>query len=208
MKKKILGFSLIEMILAGALVAVLGGAVYSSFSQGVRLWRYVADARPRIELDFLMDRLTLDLRNAFQDSASPFSGDSKNIRFFTMTAESGDHSSAAGFGEFSRPVLVIYEYDRDRKQIIKILHEYTGLLTKRKKPPLARKVVMEHVQNVSFSFYQGRDRFGARIWRKNWSEKSNCLPQAVRMTVQLDETMKLRRADQVINVMAGFCGGA
>ena len=199
------GFSLIEMILVAALVAVLGGAVYGALSQGIRLWRYVMEARPFIDTDQMVDRLTLDLRNAFMDSNNPFQGDGRQIRFFTLASGSRDEATRKMFGPFVRPVFVVYQYDEENKQIVKIQQEYTGLLSERKKSPPVKTVVMDHVEDALFSFYRGRDQQGGQVWRKIWKEKEPCMPRGVRMTVQLDEVMSMRRTDQVISLLGSFC---
>ncbi len=200
------GFTLVEIILVACLTAVIGAALYAAFSQGARLARAAAEAKPFLDLDILYDKMTVDLRNVIPDPPGAFSGNEEVFQFVTLSSEPAGAEMQKKFGEFKRPLLVGYYYDSHEQALVKMRKEYTDVLNAdpRKKPD--GKVILKHVKNCKFSYYGGRNQRGDRVWRKLWKEK--CLPKGVRIVIELDDLKKNRKMDQVIAIQGETCSGA
>lgn len=68
------GFTLVEMIVAIVIAASLGAVIYTTFAQGVRLWTRAAKDRGEWKVDLWVEKMTGELRNAFQDPRWVFKG--------------------------------------------------------------------------------------------------------------------------------------
>jgi prepilin-type N-terminal cleavage/methylation domain-containing protein len=86
-------FTLVELLIASSIFAVVMVALYVSFSSGVFGYRNIDE---RLEVyqksRHILDRLNLDLRNSFAYSSgdTKFSGSNSEIRFFTLVDDYQD----------------------------------------------------------------------------------------------------------------------
>jgi hypothetical protein len=198
------GFTLVELILVTCLLVIVGGVIYSAFSQGAKLWHYAQTSKPSIDLDLICDKMKVELHNALLDSDKPFAGREDGFQFFLMATGPSEDTQKKIFGDQMRPVRLRYYYDKGTAQIVRAKEEYTELLSTElhKKQP-ASKVIFQGVRDCKFSYYVGQNQRGEHIWRKNWDEQ--CLPQAVRMTIESALAGKDQSWDQIMSIRSGTC---
>lgn len=76
------GFTLLELIISGALIFLVSITVYSVFAGGISVWKRANQARSSgYDLRLLMDKMSAELRNAFRFSTIPFEGSQDSIAF-------------------------------------------------------------------------------------------------------------------------------
>jgi hypothetical protein len=94
MKFKSKAFTLVEILLVSSLVAVLGIAVYRSFSNGLKLWAKVQRINRGAETTIFLERFAEDLRVSVGISNILFKGTPTKISFPAIVMTSADPKSS------------------------------------------------------------------------------------------------------------------
>lgn len=184
------GFTLVEVILSAVLVALLGGAIYLTLSQGVRIWNRAAKNRPEIDIYMGFEKLTDDLRNALKYSTGKFKGSIDSLEFYTQNSTSG----------VPGPMQVSYLFDRNKKQVKRTKLDYRQILNTVQTP--SEEVIMQGITDATFSYYFS-DRSMVGSWKNFWD--TLCIPEAVRVSVSYKDQNQLRKATRTVIVPVGGC---
>lgn len=141
------GFTLIELLIVSMLTVTLLFALQHTFFQGIRVYERLHNARGYESVSFFMERLTRDLKNGARFSQIPFKGMTDSLTFGSMAIPEGSENA-----DSAKPVQVRYEYDRQRKQVLRYQTDpqsaEAGAVAK-------GKVVLEDVQALKFEFKNG-----------------------------------------------------
>lgn len=179
------GLTLVEVLVAAVIVAIMAGAFYTTLSQGIRLWRRAVEEKPELKMDLFFDRIQSDLRNAFSYAPAGFAGTEDALQFFAL---------ARGF-----PVRVRYYYDQDRGIIYRDEIRYEKILYPKsdagQAPP---RPVMEHIKNLSLEYYM-RDKEYKFYWKQKWSK--DCFPRAVKILMDYGQA-EPKSISRIVNVPA------
>lgn len=171
------GFTLLEMMVALAILAVLGTAVVALFAGGLRAWervRNVGEPQARVALGFEMPER--DLHNAVPCFAIPFQGAVDSIVFPTLLAvTNGVESMRYRIG------TVRYVLDRTRHVVRRNAWSYPS---PEPTEPLGEPVV-EQVQDLRLQYLEIGTNGTETGWRDLWQE-TNRWPAAVRWRIQGD----------------------
>ncbi|NLE64329.1 MAG: hypothetical protein GX606_00185 [Elusimicrobia bacterium] len=81
MRRALRGFTFVEILLTTALLALLSLAIFTAFSNGLRLWDRVRQAVVAEDVAIFLDRIGQDLRNSFVFSTIPFEGEGDQCSF-------------------------------------------------------------------------------------------------------------------------------
>ncbi|MDD5466051.1 MAG: prepilin-type N-terminal cleavage/methylation domain-containing protein [Candidatus Omnitrophica bacterium] len=173
-KKNKEGFTLVELLIVTALLAIVSLAVYATFNNGIRIWQKINEQAPQEDLDIFFEEFALDLRNTFKFSGYNFIGKEKQLEFITIVGSPRMHKDTVG--------KVIYFYDPESKIISKTsldysqIYEGNGGITRQ----LARGV-----ESLRFKYYFYDKEAKEYIWIDEWPKDG--LPLAVRVEVGLEE---------------------
>lgn len=185
------GFTLLEMLVATALIAVLAGSMYASLSIAFRARRSAMDSvGPVRKAALAMDFVAEDLRSAVVPTgtlAGPFLGedladdagrDSDVLIFYTT---GGEPLPEEGIGDIRKIELSCEPADDGRTQIL-VRRITTNLLAPREPEP-AVEVLCRGVVAFSLRYFDGTE------WLDAWDSttEDDTLPVAVEVTLQLAE---------------------
>ncbi len=145
------GFSLIEILLVVSLIAGLGLASFMCLSNGLKLWQRSLDIIADEDCLIFFDRLTQDLRNAFQTSQLQFQANENSISFPTLLLMDFDPRSVHASKQDGWQIgTVSYTFDIENKAIIRKQANYGQSL---KNEWGGEQKVLSHVQKMSIQYF-------------------------------------------------------
>ena len=145
------GFTLIELVIATTIAALVGMGIYKTFSNGITVWRWIERNKPATDSMIFFEKLAFDLRNLCSFDGVFLEGSEHSIAFFIgndhylSMAEEALLDSKDDIG----PPLskVRYEYDPVRQELSR--HSYAIGQEK----PIEDMVVLSEVSKMRFFFY-------------------------------------------------------
>jgi prepilin-type N-terminal cleavage/methylation domain-containing protein len=165
------GFTLIELVIVSAMLAVISLAIYSTFASGIRIWQRIHTSVPEEDLGFFFDTFTRDLVNAFAFDTIDFFGDSDTLGFPTLVFSPRLEKQTVG--------QVIYTFRREVGELQREQRDYTqlyaggGLVA----TPLKK------IRNLRFYYFVYDKTRNAYLWRDTWQEEG--VPHAVRIELTI-----------------------
>ncbi len=196
------GFSLVEVLITVVIISFIGGVLYSTLSQGLKLWSRANQSTPELDVEIFFEKMGNDMRNAFVFNNKPFQGDSDSVEFGSLQKRIGRAQNQSFFQ--GAPAFLKYYYDARTKAVLRDVEEYQQLL----KPDKDKVVVNSMLNNVvdyNMVYYaSGRD---GEIpgWRGRWLE--NCFPSAVKVSVQVEGDKRVS-ISRIIDIPTKHCGGS
>jgi prepilin-type N-terminal cleavage/methylation domain-containing protein len=179
-KKK--SFTLIEVLIATSIIAIVAASLYSAFYTGILSYRKLdAEFETYQTARVILNRLEADLKNSFAyTEADPkFFGQKDFLEFFN--------------------VINIYSSGKSYPAVCRVKYELEGRALKRSYFPGLRALASEaepvseeltsSIQGISFEYALGLDRpDNPYLWQEAWSEeqiKKTPLPLAVKVKLSL-----------------------
>lgn len=179
MLRKSNAFSLVELLLATAIMGMVLMSVYSSFSLAMRTWKRVKIEIDRNAIQVLVP-LTRQLRSAYlsqeQDPVFGFQGSLSSLHF-TTTAVINDDSYVEDSTDLQK---VSYMISTDQNTGQKVLSYEAEDIFGKNKENLQRKKLSNLISVISFAFYDGEK------WQKTWNSTLK-LPQAVKIRADFQQ---------------------
>jgi prepilin-type N-terminal cleavage/methylation domain-containing protein len=177
-----LGFTLLELLVAVALAAIVGGAVLAAFSGGLRVWER-SDTYGRSEQMalFVMARMGRDIANAVAVGDDTFDGDRGQFSLLTQREVYA--------GPIPAPLeAVTYLPPPDGGG---------GVLRRAEAWPRGRGGVQEELMGeaglrVAFAYATGMTMGEPSGWLDQWRSETN-LPHAVRIVLVTEDGESLER---------------
>ena len=189
-KEKKHAFTLIELTLVAALIAVIGLVVYASFSAGAKIWERAKNNIPEADAHIFLGKISSDLRNAFKFSGIKPSGGATDISFASYSASSG----STGFGEVS------YSFGAQKEKIVRKYLEYPRFA--RNDMPDNSKIVLDNVKSLLFKYYYFNPELKEGVWKDAIEEN---LPSAVKIEISVVfKDQKTATLSKIITVYAGI----
>jgi type II secretion system protein J len=190
--RKTTAFTLLEMLVATAMVAVLAGSLYASLAIAFKARRSaLAAVEPVRKVEIALTMIGDDLRGAVVPKgilAGPFLGmegkddrghDSDALEFHCVA---GSPEQAEGIGDIKKVEFLCEPSDDKRTQIL-VRYVTTNLLAPKTVEPL-REVLCRGVYAFNLRYFNGTE------WLDNWDStvENNTLPCAIEVTLRLDDS--------------------
>jgi prepilin-type N-terminal cleavage/methylation domain-containing protein len=194
------GFTLIEVVIATALVAIIGLVIYQAYSEGILIWKRSQITSEQERVVIFLEKFSRELKNTFVFSPIGFNGEENKISFPSVLqqylADEKEEADAAPSQSLVIPLLskLSYEYKPTEEEILRIqkVYAYPDIEELKNNPELTKneisKVVLEGVEKISFS-YAITGTSGVKFSNSFSPEKDAPLPYAVKIEVKL-KTMK------------------
>lgn len=178
-------FTLIELLIAVSIFAVVAIALYSTFSGGLKVWhRQEKGFKYSHSTRLVLDAMAKELRNAINYSVKQglgaglegqglrFIGDEKSLTFITL------------MGEEIAKVDYIFEEGVLKKRVVLQKEEF-------KEENQKESVLIENLDGLSFEYaYKGTGEGFELEWRKSWEKETVSdqpkIPAGVRITLTFD----------------------
>jgi prepilin-type N-terminal cleavage/methylation domain-containing protein len=144
------GFTLLEMLLASALIVFIGMAVYKTFSNGMVIYHWLERNKPQNDAVIFFDKIAGDLRNGSVIPEEKFEGTPDRMAFYAhntgyLTLPADRMPSAEGRDE---PPLykVEYVFERAGARIVRSVYRFGSV------EPAAITTVMSGVGEMAFRY--------------------------------------------------------
>jgi prepilin-type N-terminal cleavage/methylation domain-containing protein len=166
------GFTLVELLIVSAIIAVISLAIFSSFSSGLRIWKRVSQPIAEEDASFFFERLGGELRQAVLIRDAGFQGMEGRMEFPSLIFSKRMNKRTVG--------KLAYTFDPEKGVISRSAADYSAMFTGASPPPAA---VLNRVSRARFSFY----RFNPETRRFEWLDSLTTgeMPLAVRVELQL-----------------------
>ena len=191
------GFTFIELLVAMAMVSFIGGAIFVTFSQGVRIWQAAVRESAYDKEAFFLEELKSELRNAFLYGKSALNGKNQMLEFHTLVVR-----LSKGNKPLKVPAQIRYRFLSAQKLIQKEITFYEKMLNG-KSTLYESRTALANISNFEIEYYQKSKKGSSASWVKQWA--SSCFPEAIKLTWDA-EAARSSKETQVISIPArGEC---
>jgi prepilin-type N-terminal cleavage/methylation domain-containing protein len=179
------GFTLLELLVAGALIAVAATVVAGAFAAGFRVWQRASQQGGGYEDAVIaLELIQKDVRNTVPFRAIPFRGSESGVEIpSALPASGGDNVRPDQLGSIS------YEFSTTSRQFERVVRIFSisggG--------PEGRDVLLSKIESVRFSYAdRDPDGKGALTWFSVWPVGTNT-PVAVKVQLRSPPLVDLER---------------
>jgi len=184
------------MIVAVVMTAFLGTAIFSTFSQGLRLWARSAKDRGEWKVELFMERLTHELQNNFADPKWRFRGTTDAFDFSTVEAEDVSVPEE-GLG---RGILYMrYLFNSKRGTMEFQRYGFREVFSPQPRPKNF-VTALDKIKSFELEYYAYDPKAAEYRWRSKWNQ--DCPPPAVRISMQ-HEGAGQRKISRMIHIPVG-----
>ena len=168
------------MTLVVSIMAMIGLAVNQSVVNGMKLWEFNRQLTVEEDVFIFLDRLGLDLRNAFHFSQFAFNGTEVKVVFPTVVRTRQDRMITGDPDDYCEQIgRVEYVFDKAKQSVTRRQANYSQALQSKFGP---ERVLAAPVEGLKFSYlYPVGQEWG-------WEEEARGhLPVAMRVEIKIKE---------------------
>ena len=165
------GFTLVELIISGAIIFLISVTVYSVFASGINVWKKANQVKSKgYALRLVVDKLSIELRNTFKFSTIPFEGTEDTI-FFA--------------GLVDNQVSRISYFLDDEKNLCRRTQNYPEVFEKGESGKYSP--VFGGVKQLKFEYCYLDNATGDYKWKDEWVKgKQDTIPQAIKIELTFE----------------------
>ena len=194
------GFSLIELLVAMVITSFLGGAIFVTLAQGIRIWQASVRVSKQGSQEFFFEELKSEIRNTFVFGKSALNGQGQMLEFYTLVPDIRGGKLAAHV--FKVPAQIRYRYQPDKKLIQKEITFYEKMLNKQS-TLYKTKTALEGVTDIKMEYYRQPQKALSASWVQKWS--GTCFPEAVKITMNMESAPNLNETRILSIPRTGEC---
>jgi Tfp pilus assembly protein PilE len=184
-KKKMIknsaGITLIELLIAVALSAIVGLTILSAFSAGLKAYHKAQNmSGPRTDVLITFEKMERDFKNAFGWEGIGFKGNDTNVSFPTLVYKTEQEEDDQGETVESEQLVlggISYVMDWSKKTLIRkeAVYPFDWNDSGIKDEPLAE------IEAIKINYYYRDPETQIYNWISSWTQPG--LPVAVRVTI-------------------------
>ncbi len=173
MKNKIKsGFTLVEMLIVTVILAITSLAIFSTFSNGIKIYNRINSEATLADLAIFSDRFGQELRNSVNFTPIKFVGKKDELEFATLVNSPRMQKRSLG--------RVKYGWESSRERLMRFTGDYSGVYNQE---DLSLRQSLDQVKSAVFSYYYFDNLTRDFAWAEEWNK--GYLPSAVRMELEL-----------------------
>lgn len=170
-------FTLVELLIASAIFALVSVAVYSTFNSGMNVWRRVKEVNiEQRKIVLKLEKLAREIRQTFKYENIGFAGDKEKI-YFAQVLD-------------SELVRITYSFDKDKKTLSRGVNSLEEILEekedKEKKLEPEYTAYLSNIADLSFSYFYFDTEENAHLWKEEWKEEEG-LPLAIKLEIETQD---------------------
>jgi type II secretory pathway pseudopilin PulG len=162
------GFTMLEMVIATCMVALLGFALYAVFSNGMKIFNRVSQPLAQEDVQIFLTHFTSDVRNALPYSKLSFVGTGEHVELVTLVQ--GQRLGALSVGK------VIYSFDAESGVLSRQQLDMSQLYTQE---PVEPSAAIGGIDNFHLYYYAFDPVKQTCLWLDQWNNQE--LPLAIRL---------------------------
>ena len=164
--KPLSAFTLVELIISGAIILLVSVTVYSVFSSGINVWKKANQASGSgHELRLVMEKLSSELRNTFRFSTIAFEGTEDSIAFAALV---------------DKGVSRISYFINDEDIFCRRIQAYPDVFKRGESGKY--DLLLAGAVKLKFSYCYLDNASGDYKWKDKWvKEEQDTIPQAVKI---------------------------
>jgi len=189
------GFTVIELLVSVSLMALIGAALVSALSGGVKVWQRAQSFGTQRQAALIaFSQLRTDLQNAQRSGLVPFKGTYHEVAYAAIEEDAATDGL---------PVIGArgYFHDEARQQLCRAFVPYRHLRTQRLTSGC--QAVLEGVTRVRLGYFGSDESSSALGWHDRWDSAD--LPMAVKVELTIQQE---RRAEPSTHTFVVFLTGA
>lgn len=156
------GFTLVELLLVAAILAVVGMVVYGTFVRGIDIWQRISQPTGTEDVALFFKNISYDLRNSFQITGIKFRGTKRQISFPTRVRRYHDGSVEDSVGK------VTYSFDRKNKALYKSQASYSEIYHNKSG---RKRLLAENINFLEFEYFTYDEQKKKYSWVTSWQER-------------------------------------
>ncbi len=182
------GLTLIELMLAVSIFAIVAVVIYSTFSAGISVWRRTQRTQNTLQdIRLSLDKMSEELENAVlysQESGFPnFVGGKNRVSFYSVV---NVFSTLPVHPELRK---ITYDLDSSADMLQRLEQTFPESVQNRQdKSP---EEIAARISNLNFFYYYKDENAAVPYkWKNSWDSAED-IPQAVKIELKLDSEEKL-----------------
>lgn len=183
------GFTLIELVIVAAILAIISLAVYSTFSSGIKIWQKINQNMPAEDVDIFFEKFTSDLRNSLKMADISFVGEEDKIEFATLVSSQRLQKTTVG--------KIRYRFDDGKDEIIRQKMDYSDIYNGEDG---GEEALLKNIKYTKFQYYAYDTEKQRYLWQDEWIEEE--LPLAVRIEVELKNDEQTGKFIKTVSIPA------
>ncbi|MBI5144293.1 MAG: prepilin-type N-terminal cleavage/methylation domain-containing protein [Candidatus Omnitrophica bacterium] len=189
-KKNNKGLTLIELIIVSLTMAIVALAVYSTLSNGLKIWQRIDHGRQEEDVGIFFEKLTSDLRNGIPYKAIIFSGREDEFELPTLVTSQRLKSRTVG--------KVRYSYDQDKRIIKRYLMDFSDVYDSGSG---AAQELLPDVRSLKFQYYVYEAGSKQYLWHDEWATtQTEQMPLAVRVELEIGRDDKVSKFAKTVEI--------
>jgi len=172
MKKRNSGFTLIEMLLVMAMLAVVSLAIYTMFSNSVKIWQRIHMSIPVEDVDIFFEKFTSDIKNSMKFKTIGFSGKEESLGFAAPVYSARMDKRTVG--------EIRYTFNPYSGKVKREIRDYSQAYLGEEK---AAQELLTSVKEFKIRYYTYDVEKKEYIWQNEWQGEG--LPLAVKVEIEI-----------------------
>lgn len=167
------GFTLLELLVAGALIAVVATVVAGAFAAGFRVWQRAVETGDE-EAVVTLELMQKDLRNTVPFRLIPFQGSQTRVEIPALVVAPVGGNGREQLGS------IRYEFGAASHALDRVVRWFPSPEQEQEK----RETLMDAVESLRFVYGEtGEGSGGGLAWGNDWIGRTN-IPAAVKVEMQ------------------------
>lgn len=182
LERNFLGFTLVEVALTVVLSAIVGMAVYSVLSSGLRSWQRVQREIPEEDVTIFFDKFRSDVESSLVLKSGSYQGNATQVSWSALVAKTlidGDSVQKSRL-----PGMIEYQFDASDGRLMSLTAGPAELFQGK---AFVETGSIDSLESVDFSFYYYEPEKEAYLWSGIWPPEDfrepPSLPLAIRVVL-------------------------
>ena len=186
-------FTFVEILIVTTLIGAVSLAIYSSLSQGIKVWQRVTGVILEEDINIFFEKFSRDLRNSIEFNKIKFIGEKDRLTFATLVASTSKQPGLnLNVGE------VTYSFDKAEQSLMRVQKNISQIYEEQ---DVAKDALLSTVGSLNFQYYFYDVQEEKYLWQEGWMEGH--LPRAVKIEFEFNPGDSARQFVRIVRIPMG-----